>query len=598
MIKNVRCNGEIVTQIVDGSGTKLADLTAEVENESSYVLPTSTNAGGELVAGSTIAAGTYFTGAATVPSGGGWTPRVASGTMTVDRDWIRDVTITHNMGTENIIIFLFNPRAMSDYVSTGSGDDGDRADMWSVVFNPKTFFNSGSSVRYDFSAYNTATGDNGVLNVDWSSYYAGMGLHFRAPYSTTGTDIVCDGITKKEDVKWFTENECHISIGSPFMTGVTYYWFAYELPTFTSSQKLTIGTPATSEVPTHTVTFVADGVTVGTVTFAEGDTAVAEPDVPHKEHYTGVWQTYSLGTTDLTVEAVYTPITYTITFVDDGGNHAVTYTVLTADTVTAPTVTPRDGYTAAWPSWSVGYDNGQTVEAVYTPITLTGITAAYSGGTVAAGTTLDQLTGITVTATYSDGSTATLAAGDYTLSGTLTAGQDNTVTVTYQGKTATFTVTVAAEPAGVTETEIALTWTAGKLAYAIGGAATATNTTSDFAYAHSQRITMETGMTYKVVTGEISAMKAEKPTLGKWNYRIVFVDDDNIIRATTEIQAENADNVTVENIATDPTFVAGSDVSLATGFYVREYTAGSTGGNVGNPIVNGMTNLTHLYKVG
>lgn len=71
MIKNVKCNGETVTQIVNGSGTKLADLTAEVENESSYVLPTSTNAGGELTAGSTIAAGTYFTGAATVPSSGG-----------------------------------------------------------------------------------------------------------------------------------------------------------------------------------------------------------------------------------------------------------------------------------------------------------------------------------------------------------------------------------------------------------------------------------------------------------------------------------------------------------------------------------------------
>ena len=35
MIKNVKCNGETVTQIVNGSGNKLADLTAEVENESS-----------------------------------------------------------------------------------------------------------------------------------------------------------------------------------------------------------------------------------------------------------------------------------------------------------------------------------------------------------------------------------------------------------------------------------------------------------------------------------------------------------------------------------------------------------------------------------
>ena len=430
-----------------------------------------------------------------------------------------------------------------------------------------------------------------------------------------------------------------------------------------------------STTKTHTVTFVADGVTVGTVTFAEGDTSVAEPDVPIKEHYIGVWQAYSLGTTDLTVKAVYTPITYTITFVDDGGNHAVTYTVLTADTVSAPTVTPRDGYTAAWPSWSVGYDNSQTVEAVYTPntltsitatysggtvaagttldqltgitvtatysdgttgavtdyelsgtltagqsntitvtyqgktatfsvtveaepITLTGITAAYSGGNVAAGTTLDQLTGITVTATYSDGSTVTVAKGDYTLSGTLTAGQSNTVTATYQGKTATFVVTVEEESHEPTETEIALTWTAAKLVYDIGSAATSSTGATSFAYAHSQKITMEAGMTYKVVTGEISAMKGEHPKLGKWNYRIVFVDDDNIIRATTEIQAENADNVTVENIVTDPIFVSGSNASLATGFYVREYTAGSTGGNVGNPISNGMTNLTHLYKVG
>ena len=426
---------------------------------------------------------------------------------------------------------------------------------------------------------------------------------------------------------------------------------------------------------THTVTFVADGVTVGTVTFAEGDDSVTEPDVPPKAHYTGAWPSYTLGTADITVEAVYTPITYTITFVDDGGNHAVTYTVLTADTVTAPTVTARDGYTAAWPSWSVGYDNGQTVEAVYTPITLTGITAAYSGGTVAAGTTLDQLTGITVTAaysdgstatvasgdytlsgtltagqdntvtvtyqgktatfsvtveaepatltgitaaysggtvaagttldqltgitvtaTYSDGSTATLAAGDYTLSGTLTAGQDNTVTVAYQGKTATFTVTVEAESAEVTETEIAFTWTGNaKLAYAIGGEATSTvNSSTNYAYAHSQMVPMESGKTYKFVIGKVSALGDKR----QWAVRIVFVDDNNIIRASTEEFAKKVDNVTVENIVTGLTCVSGSNVSLATGFYVREYYSSSTGGNVGNPIVNGMTDLTHLYKVG
>lgn len=71
---------------------------------------------------------------------------------------------------------------------------------------------------------------------------------------------------------------------------------------------------------------------------------------------------------------------------------------------------------------------------------LSSISVIYTGGTVAAGTTLDQLTGITVTATYSDGTTETVT--DYTLSGDLIAGQTNTVTVTYQGKTTTFDVTV------------------------------------------------------------------------------------------------------------------------------------------------------------
>lgn len=79
--------------------------------------------------------------------------------------------------------------------------------------------------------------------------------------------------------------------------------------------------------------------------------------------------------------------------------------------------------------------------------TLTGLTATYTGGTVAAGTTLSQLTEV-VKATYSDGTTSeALTKGtDYTLSGTLTAGQANTVTVTgagaYTGFTTSFSVTV------------------------------------------------------------------------------------------------------------------------------------------------------------
>lgn len=77
--------------------------------------------------------------------------------------------------------------------------------------------------------------------------------------------------------------------------------------------------------------------------------------------------------------------------------------------------------------------------------TLSSISAVYTqSGTVYDTDTLDSLKAdLVVTAHYSDSSTQTVPAADYTLSGTLTAGT-STITVSYGGKTATFSVTVTA----------------------------------------------------------------------------------------------------------------------------------------------------------
>lgn len=85
-------------------------------------------------------------------------------------------------------------------------------------------------------------------------------------------------------------------------------------------------------------------------------------------------------------------------------------------------------------------------------VVLSSITAAYTqSGTVYDTDTLDTLKAdLVVTATYSDGSTATVAAEDYTLSGTLTEGT-STITVSYGGKTTTFNVTVTEAPLLPTE---------------------------------------------------------------------------------------------------------------------------------------------------
>lgn len=94
-----------------------------------------------------------------------------------------------------------------------------------------------------------------------------------------------------------------------------------------------------------------------------------------------------------------------------------------------------DAFNSAW-----GYSGGeQEPDEPEEPVkTLVRISAVYIGGEVAVGTALTELVGITVTAHYSDGSTETVSG--YTLSGEIAEGS-NTITVSYGGKTATFTVT-------------------------------------------------------------------------------------------------------------------------------------------------------------
>lgn len=79
-----------------------------------------------------------------------------------------------------------------------------------------------------------------------------------------------------------------------------------------------------------------------------------------------------------------------------------------------------------------------------TPVaTLTSISAVYTGGEVEAGTSVNSLTGITVTAHYSDGTSKNVTG--YTLSGNIVEGT-NTITVSYGGKTTTFTVVAVSTP--------------------------------------------------------------------------------------------------------------------------------------------------------
>jgi hypothetical protein len=169
-------------------------------------------------------------------------------------------------------------------------------------------------------------------------------------------------------------------------------------------------------------------------------------------------ESVTLSKTELTfTEAGRVTITATVTPVDTTdvvvwssnapGIASVSGGVVTAIANGTATITATCGSKTATCAVTVSGietdDGGDEPEEV----TLVGISATYSGGDVEAGTNVSDLTGIKVTATYSDGSTKNITG--YSLAGTIAEG-DNTITVSYEGFTATFVVTGIAETGGDT----------------------------------------------------------------------------------------------------------------------------------------------------
>lgn len=149
-----------------------------------------------------------------------------------------------------------------------------------------------------------------------------------------------------------------------------------------------------------------------------------------------------------------------------GDTHSHSYTsVITAATCTTDgkrvyTCSCGDSYTVKIPATGHNYVDGictvcGAAGPTYNPdvtepeepeVTLTRISATYSGGSVFVGTAVSDLTGIVVTAHYSDDTSETVTG--YTLYGTIAEGS-NTITVSYGGKTTTFIVVGIADEPGV-----------------------------------------------------------------------------------------------------------------------------------------------------
>ena len=181
------------------------------------------------------------------------------------------------------------------------------------------------------------------------------------------------------DTQYYTINDKNITVPAvPAKEGFTGEWEAYTL----STGDVIVNAIYTPVIPeTYTVTFKADGVIIDTIVLNKGETALTEPTVPAKNGYTGGWETYTLNDTDITVNAVYTADEYTITFKAEGEVvETITFTIETMNQVVAPVVPAKAGYTAAWEAYTLALENIE-VEAEYTAIEYT-ITFVAEGSVV------------------------------------------------------------------------------------------------------------------------------------------------------------------------------------------------------------------------
>ena len=116
---------------------------------------------------------------------------------------------------------------------------------------------------------------------------------------------------------------------------------------------------------TYTVTFKVDGTEVANEQFTVENKTVTEPSIPAKAGYTAAWESYTLGTESITVNAVYTPIVYTATFKADGVVVAVKEFTVETQSFTSPDVPEKNGYFGMWEAYTIGTEN-IVVNAVYT----------------------------------------------------------------------------------------------------------------------------------------------------------------------------------------------------------------------------------------
>ena len=147
----------------------------------------------------------------------------------------------------------------------------------------------------------------------------------------------------------------------PQVDGYTASWQHYELSVKDITVVEAVYTPIT-----YYAKFFVNGKLEHTLTFDVENQINELPPVPEREGYSGCWEDFDFTLKNLIINAVYTPIKYTATFIADGKTVAVISFNIENMNIIPPPIAPKDGYICKWENFTVELKNFE-VNAIYTP---------------------------------------------------------------------------------------------------------------------------------------------------------------------------------------------------------------------------------------
>lgn len=180
------------------------------------------------------------------------------------------------------------------------------------------------------------------------------------PFSMVDCDVNCYAVLKPNtytsefyvDGKLFTtvENvfgEPFITPRSPSKDGYSFTGWSPKIPKTTPAENLRFD--AQFEPQKYIAALLVDGEVYKEIPYTYGQKSISLPPVPEKEGYTGEWESYTLGIGGVTINAVYTPNTYTSEFYVDGKLFTTVENVFGEAFIT-PRSPSKDGY--SFKGWS------------------------------------------------------------------------------------------------------------------------------------------------------------------------------------------------------------------------------------------------------